>query len=125
MAVIVSIVADLAINFVKQEGHKMTDVTTETYDSEVLQSDKLTLVDFWAEWCGPCKMTAPILDAIDKKRSDVKICKVNVEQNMPLAQKYGIMHIPAIFFYKDGKKVHEVIGMHSQTELEEEIQKLL
>lgn len=103
----------------------MIDVTTETYDTEVLQSDKLTLVDFWAEWCNPCKMTAPVLDAIDKKLNDLKICKVNIDENMPLAQKYGIMSIPALFFFKDGKKVHEVIGFHSQSELEDEIGRFL
>lgn len=103
----------------------MIDVTTESYEAEVLQSDKLTLVDFWAEGCGPCKMTAPVLDAIDKKLDKVKICKVNVDQNMSLAQKYGIMNIPAIFFYKNGQKVHEVIGFHSQSELEDEIGKFL
>ncbi|MDE5966236.1 MAG: thioredoxin [Lachnospiraceae bacterium] len=103
----------------------MTDVTAETYESEVLKSDKLTLVDFWADWCVPCKMTAPVLDAIDKKLPDVKICKVDVQKNMQLAQKYGIMHIPAIFFYKDGEKVHELIGQQSQSELEAEIQRLL
>lgn len=103
----------------------MTDVTAETYESEVLKSDKLTLVDFWADWCVPCKMTAPVLDAIDKKLPDVKICKVDVQKNMQLAQKYDIMHIPAIFFYKDGKKVHELIGQQSQSELEAEIQRFL
>lgn len=103
----------------------MIDVTEASYEAEVLQSDKLTLVDFWAEWCSPCKMTAPVLDAIDKKLDSVKICKVNVDQNMSLAQEYGIMSIPAIFFYKNGEKVHEVIGFHSQSELEAEIQKFL
>lgn len=103
----------------------MIDVTTETFENEVLDAEKLTLVDFWAEWCTPCKMTAPVLDAIDKKLDGVKICKVNVDANMPLAQEHGIMSIPAIFFYKDGIKVHEIIGFHSQEELEEEIQKFL
>lgn len=108
-----------------KEDTEMVDLTTESFDKEVLQSDKLTLVDFWAEWCNPCKMTAPVLEAIDKKLENVKICKVNIDENMPLAQEYGIMSIPAIFFFKEGKKINEVIGFHSQTELEEQIDKFL
>ncbi len=130
MEAIAAIAADIAIrNALKMQfgigGREMIDVTTETYDAEVLKSEGLTLVDFWAEWCGPCKMTAPVLDAIDKKWDNVKVCKVNVDQNQPLAERYMIMSIPTMLFYKNGEKVHELIGFHSQEQLEAELTKFI
>ena len=102
----------------------MVDVTKATFEEEVLKAENLVIVDFWAPWCGPCRMTGPVLEAIDSERDDVKICKVNVDDEGELAGEYGIMNIPAMFFFKGGKKVGEVIGFRPKEELCEAIDKL-
>jgi len=86
-------------------------VTDETFDTEVLQSDKLVIVDFWAAWCGPCKMIAPILEEIAEEYEDkVKIAKLDVDANNGTAGRYGIMSIPSLIFFKDGQEVDRIIG---------------
>ncbi len=102
----------------------MVDVSKATFEEEVLKAAGLVLVDFWAPWCGPCRMTGPVLEAIDSERDDVKICKVNVDDEGELAGEYGIMSIPALFFFKDGKKIGESIGFSPKEELSGVIDKL-
>ncbi|MDD3661506.1 MAG: thioredoxin [Candidatus Dojkabacteria bacterium] len=91
------------------------DVTDETFQEEVLNSNKVTLVDFWASWCMPCQMLNPILDQVEQELGDeVKMCKVNVDENRKTAEEYRIMSIPAVFVFKDGKQVEELIGLRQK-----------
>ena len=97
----------------------MIHLDKENFDE--LVKDGKHLVDFYAEWCGPCKMLAPILEELDNK---IDIIKVNVDENKDLARRYGIMSIPTIIFFKDGEKKDEIVGFHSKEELEDYINKL-
>ena len=88
------------------------------FDSEVTRSTLPVLVDFWAEWCGPCKMIAPLLDEIAKEKAgSVKIAKVNVDNNQSLSVKYNVRAIPALLFFKDGQLRDQVVGMTSKKDL--------
>jgi thioredoxin 1 len=91
------------------------------FESEVLKSDKLVIADFWAEWCGPCKAIAPLLDEIAKEQPKVKILKVNVDEEQQLAQQYGIYNIPTLLFFKGGKVVETVMGTQPKKVLVEKI----
>jgi thioredoxin 1 len=88
------------------------------FDREVNQSDKPVIVDFWAEWCGPCKMIAPLLDEIAKEKAEsVKVAKVNVDENQSLSFKYHIRAIPSLLFFKNGQLRDQVTGMTSKKDL--------
>ena len=92
------------------------------FESEVIQSNKLVIVDFWAEWCGPCKMIAPLLDEVAKEMNDkVKIVKVNVDEEQQLAQQYGIYNIPTLLFFKEGTVREQVVGTAAKKVLVEKI----
>lgn len=85
-------------------------VTKETFQKEVLQSDKPVLVDFWATWCGPCRMVGPILDEIAQEREDIKVCKIDVDAQPELATEYGIMSIPTLMVFENGQKINQALG---------------
>lgn len=87
------------------------DITLETFEQEVLQSSKPVIVDFWAAWCGPCRMLAPVLEEIAAERSDIKLCKVNVDEQQELAIRYGIMSIPTLLIFKNGELTQKSVGV--------------
>lgn len=86
-------------------------ITKENFDSEVLQSDKPVLVDFWATWCGPCQMLLPVIEELSAEVTDAKICKINVDEQRELAMKYNIMTIPTLLVIKNGKVVSTAVGV--------------
>jgi len=97
-------------------------VTDETFEADVLKNDKPVLVDYWAEWCGPCKMVAPVLDAIAEEHGDkLDIVKLNVDDNPVITQKYGILNIPTLGVFKNGEVVKELVGARSKSALLREL----
>jgi thioredoxin 1 len=96
-----------------------TAVTTETFESEVLQSEKPVIVDFWAEWCGPCHAVSPVLDKIaDERSQELRLVKVNVDENQELMVRYGIQSIPTIILFKEGAPAAAVIGAQPKGAIE-------
>jgi thioredoxin 1 len=94
-------------------------VTNETFDSEVLQSEKPVLVDFWAEWCGPCHAVAPVLDRIVEERDgELKLVKVNIDEERELSERYGIASIPTMVLFKSGEPAAAVIGAQPKSAIE-------
>lgn len=89
-------------------------LTRENYEEEVLQSDRPVLIDFWAEWCGPCRMLLPVIEELAGVVSDAKICKVNVDEQPELAEKFNVMTIPTLVVLKDQKIRHTSIGVKSR-----------
>ncbi len=85
-------------------------VTKDTFEKEVLQSEQSVLLDFWASWCGPCRMVSPVLDEIAAERPDIKVCKVNVDEEAQLATQYNIMSIPTLMVFKNGEKTNQALG---------------
>ena len=85
-------------------------ITNETFEKEVMQAEGKVLVDFWASWCGPCRMVSPIVDQIADENPDIKVCKVNVDEQNELASSFGVMSIPTLVAFKDGKEITRTIG---------------
>ncbi|NIK11126.1 thioredoxin [Alkalibacillus sp. S2W] len=100
----------------------IVNATDQTFSEET--SEGLVLVDFWAAWCGPCKMIAPVLEELDSEKNDeVKIVKLDVDENQETAQKYGVMSIPTLIMFKDGEQVDQAHGFQPKEALEELVEK--
>ncbi|MCS7231466.1 MAG: thioredoxin [Elusimicrobiota bacterium] len=103
------------------------DINEKEFEQEVLSSKIPVFVDFWAEWCGPCRMLSPVIEELSKmyQENQIKIFKVNVDSNPKLAAKYGIMAIPTIIIFKDGKPFEQTSGVKSKQELQKMIERVL
>lgn len=99
-------------------------IDENTFENEVLKSEKPVLVDFYADWCGPCKMMAPIVEQISEEYGDqITFGKCNIDENMDIAQRYRVMSIPTLIIFKDGKPAEVWVGACSKVELEEKLKK--
>lgn len=100
----------------------LLEVTDETFESEVLQADEPTLVDFWAEWCGPCKMVAPVVQEIANEHGDkMQVAKMDVDNNRQTPSTYGIQGIPTLILFKDGEEATRIVGFRPKAAMMEEL----
>jgi thioredoxin 1 len=107
------------------DNNAVINLNESNFDREVTQGDKPVIVDFWAEWCGPCKMIAPLLDEVAREKAgSVKVAKVNVDENQSLSFKYNIRAIPALLFFKNGQLRDQVTGVTSKKDLLSRIEAL-
>ena len=93
------------------------NITKNNFSEEVLNSDKPVLLDFWASWCGPCRMVSPIIDEIANERADIKVGKINVDEQPELAAKFSVMSIPTLVVIKDGKIVNQAMGARPKAQI--------
>ena len=93
------------------------NINNNNFQDEVMHSEKLVLLDFWASWCGPCRMVSPIVDEIAAERSDIKVCKINVDEQPELAARFGIMSIPTLVVMKNGKVVNQAVGARPKAQI--------
>lgn len=93
------------------------ELNKDNFQQEVLEADKITLVDFFADWCGPCKMVGPIVDQIAAENTDINVCKVNVDKEPELAAKYNVMSIPTLIAFKNGQELNKSVGLVSKDEI--------
>ena len=97
----------------------ITNITKENFEAEVLKSEKPVLVDFWATWCGPCKMIGPVIEEIANDHPEIKVCKINVDEEGELSIKHGVMSIPTLMIFKNGEIAQTAIGYRPKEEIEE------
>jgi thioredoxin 1 len=113
----------------KRWGEKMAEITSTTdakFESDINVSEKLVIVDMWADWCGPCKMMEPVLEEIAKEHGEkVKVIKINIDQNQETPIRFNIMNIPTLLFFKDGKEVDRLIGAIPKKQLNKKIENYL
>lgn len=93
------------------------ELTQENYQKEVIESDKPVLIDFFATWCGPCKMVSPVVDQIANERSDIKVCKLDVDKNLDLARTFQVMSVPTLVAMKNGKMINKIIGAMPKSQI--------
>ncbi len=98
-----------------------TIITKDNFKAEVLDYKGTVLVDFWADWCGPCRMLSPIVDEVAAENPDIKVGKINVDEQQELSAQFGIMSIPTLLVFKDGKKISESIGLIPKEQIEKMI----
>lgn len=92
-------------------------VNKSNFQKEVLESDKVVLLDFWASWCGPCKSLSPVIDEIAKEHPETKVCKINIDEEQELAEQFKIMSIPMLLIVKNGKVVNQSVGLKTKNEI--------
>ncbi|MCX4303330.1 MAG: thioredoxin [Clostridia bacterium] len=98
---------------------EVMSVSNENFEGEVLKSDKKVLIDFYADWCGPCKMLSPIVEEVARDNSDIKVVKINIDENEELAVKYGVASIPTLIVIENGEVKNIRVGLMSKSEVEE------
>jgi thioredoxin 1 len=103
----------------------MDAVTEETFETRVLRRDKPVLVEFWATWCGPCRMVAPVLEQIAGERADVEIVKINYDEEPAVGQRYGVMGLPTMLLFRDGEPVRSFVGAKPKARLAAELDEAL
>jgi thioredoxin 1 len=103
----------------------INDVTDNNFQAEVIEADKPVLVDFWAPWCGPCRVIAPSLEEIAEERDDLRIVKLNVDDNQTTAARYGVMSIPTLIVFKNGQPAHQIVGALPKSRLVQELEPAL
>jgi thioredoxin 1 len=103
----------------------LTEVTDNNFAAEVLEAGQPVLVDFWAPWCGPCRIIAPHLEELDHERDDLTVVKMNVDENPETAAKYGIMSIPTLILFKNGQVAKQVVGALPKSRLQQELEPAL
>jgi thioredoxin 1 len=103
----------------------LTEVTDSNFQAEVLEADRPVLVDFWAPWCGPCRVVAPVLEELAGEREDLRIVKLNVDENQQTAARFEVLSIPTLILFKAGEPVKKVIGAYPKKRLEAELEPAL
>ena len=103
----------------------LNEVTDTNFQAEVIESDQPVLVDFWAPWCGPCRVVAPVLEEIAAERDDLRIVKLNVDENQQTAAAFQVLSIPTLILFKDGQPAKKVIGAYPKKKLEAELEPVL
>ena len=106
-------------------AENITEVTDNNFQAEVLENDTPVLVDFWAPWCGPCRLVAPVMEEIANERDDIRVVKVNTDENQQTAVQYQIISMPTMILFRNGQEVHRVIGVRRRKELEAELEPAL
>jgi thioredoxin 1 len=105
---------------------KIDEITSSVFKGEVLESDIPVVVDFWAPWCGPCRMVTPVLEDVSQKMNGkIKFVKLNTDENQKIAMDYQIMAIPSLLIFKDGQEVDRIVGLVPQEQLEADLQKII
>ena len=94
-----------------------TKITWDNFEQEVIQSDKTVLIDFWAAWCGPCQMLSPLIKEIAEEHPEIKVCKINVDEEMELATQFNVMSIPFVAVFKNGKVTNSSVGYQQKENL--------
>ena len=124
-AAILSEASDLPRGARTSMAANINDVTDNTFQSEVLESDTPVLVDFWAPWCGPCRVVAPVLEEIADQREDMRVVKLNVDENQQTAAAFEVLSIPTMILFKNGQVAKKIIGAYPKRKLEAELEPAL
>ena len=103
----------------------LPEITDNTFQAEVVESDTPTLVDFWAPWCGPCRMVGPVLEQIDAEREDMRVVKLNTDENPQTAAQFGVLSIPTMILFKNGQAVHQIVGAQPKPRIEQQLDSVL
>ena len=101
---------------------ELQNVTDTNFQAEVIEAEQPTLVDFWAPWCGPCRVVGPVLEEIAQERDDLRIVKLNVDDNQQTAAQYGVMSIPTMILFKHGQVAHKIVGAYPKKKLQSELE---